>query len=465
MSIPHIRLNKKSATPLYRQLTDALKNLISQGKLLPDSKLPSIRQLAQALDVNTTTVVSAYKHLEQEMAVYSVVGSGTFVARQVAAPVEAPVFAGSIEGYINFADTATDVALFPVIAFRRTFDAVLERDGGLAFDCHDSRGFAPLRESLCRLLDGCVVESDCIQVISDVQQGIEIIANELLSPGDTVFVEGFTSQGAVGAFLSRRAQVIEMPLAKDGLDFTALEALLKKHRPKLIYVMPNFQTPTGITYSDESKARLLELAHNAGAYILEEDQFSDFYYDGIKRASLKAVDSCSRVIYVKGFSKTLVPGFRMGFIAYPKIMCTNTGLRPRDPSRNDTGCHFGSVAGYFQRAFDLFLRSGAYDLHMANLRSVYGRRYQKVEAAVKTYLAHLADFYMPCGGLSLWIMPYGVIGDYIEGFLQRKVIVSPGRLFSASGKNGFRISFSSVPEERIAEGIGIIAAVLEDRTI
>jgi len=454
MPIPHIRLDKKSATPLYRQVSSAIQNLISQGKLAPDTKLPSVRQLAQALDINTTTVVSAYKQLEQEMSVYSVVGSGTFVARQVvaSATLESHVSADNIEGYINFADTTTDAALFPVTAFRRAFDAVLDRDGGLAFECHDNRGFAPLRESLCRLLDGCTVEPNCIQIVPDSQQGIEIIANELLSPGDTVFVEGFTSQGGIEAFLSRRAQIVEMPLTKDGPDFVALDALLKKHRPKLIHVMPNFQTPTGATYSEESKAKLIQLAQSAGAYILEEDQLSDFYYDGVKRTSLKAIDSSSRVIYIKSFSKIISQGLGIGFIALPKDIGTPKLAPP-------------IVSGYIQRGFDLFLRSGAYDLHMANMRSVYGRRYQKMEAAAKAYLGHLGDFKLPGGGLSLWIKPFGVIGDYIEGFLQRKVVVSPGRIFSAGGgdADGFRISFASVPEERIAEGVGIIAAVLEER--
>jgi len=445
MSIPHISLDKKSAVPLYRQLSDAIQSLVAQGKLATGTKLPSIRQLAYGLDVNTTTVVSAYRHLEQEMTVYSVVGSGTFVARQAVKPVadEAPM--GNIEGFINFADTKTDGALFPVTAFRRAFDAVLDRDGGLAFDCTDSLGYAPLRDSFCNLLAGCA-EPGRIQVISDVRQGLEILANALLSPGDTVFIEKPASQGAMGAFLSKRVQIIEMPLAKDGPDFMALEALIKKHRPKLIYIMPNFQTPTGITYSNESKARLAGLAQAAGAYIVEEDQYSDFYYDGNKRTPLMAVGG--KVIYIKGFSKSLVPGLRMGFMAYPEGM---------DIPKGDA-----DVPGYFQRGFDLFLRSGAYDLHMANMRSVYGRRYQKLESAAKTYLAHLADFELPGGGLGLWVMPHMKQERlYIEGFLQRKVIVSPGRLFSSGDVGGFRINFAAVPEERIAEGIGIIASVLE----
>jgi len=457
MNIPHISLDKTSNVPLYRQLSDALQGLVAEGKLLPDTKLPSIRQLAQALDVNNTTIISAYKYLERKMAVYSVVGSGTYVAKPKSSPEpygEVPLLPDNIDGYINFADTTTDTTLFPVTAFRRAFDAVLDRDGGRVFDAHDNRGYKPLRDSLCQMIGdvGVKADADCIQVISDTQQGIELIADTLLEPGDTVFVEGPTSQVAVAAFLARDAKIIEMPLVKDGPDMAALEVLLKKHRPKLIYVMPNFQTPTGISYSDESSRRLLSLAYSADAYIIEDDQFSDFYYNGIKRTPLKALDDGCKVFYIKSFAKTLAAGLGMGFIVCPDAcaLAANTDI---------------GASGYIQRGFDLFLRSGAYELHMANMRSVYGRRYHKLVAAVNTYLGHLADFELPGGGLSLWICPRIVDKngrDYIEGFLQQKVIVSPGRLFAGAGGDlpGFRISFAAVDDERISEGIGVIASVL-----
>jgi len=438
MDFPKIKL-KKSSIPLYRQLCDAIKEL----RLPPDTRLPSIRQLARELDVNTTTVVSAYKELEREKVVYSVVGSGTFITPILSKPVseEIPVYA---EGYINFADNNIDKSLFPVMAFKRAFEAVLERDGGGAFGYDGARGFKPLRESFANLIG----ETDCIQVISDTHQRLEMIAHKLLSPGDTVLTEGYTAQSAVGAFFSRRAQIIEMPFTNDGFDFE----ILNKHRPKLIYVMPNFQTPTGITYSEKSKTRLLELSQAIGAYIIEEDQHSDLYYDSKKRTPLKTLDTEGRVIYIKGFSRTVMQG--IGFIAYPEELSSAF-------SEMET-----TVSGYIQRGFDLFIRSGAYELHLANMRTVYGRRYQKLEAAAKTYLAHLVDFELPGGGLSLWITPHTKkeAEDVIQGFLERGVIVSPGRLYTSKGGDvpSFRLSFASVPEEKIAEGIGIIASVLSE---
>ncbi|MCL2527453.1 MAG: PLP-dependent aminotransferase family protein [Defluviitaleaceae bacterium] len=449
MHIPHISLDKNSDIPLYRQLSDAIKEAVAQGKIAPDTKLPSIRQMARTLDVNNTTIVSAYKNLEREAAVYTIVGSGTFIA-QPELVVEAPSPPKVEAGFINFADTSTDMKLFPVTAFRRAFDAVLDRDGGNAFDCHDNQGYKPLRESLCQLLNsyGVKTEPDCMQVIPDAQQGLKYLTDAFIEPGDIVLAEKLTSQRAVAAFLSKRAQVIDIPLTQDGPDMEALETLIKKHKPKLIYVTPHFQTPTGISYSIEKQHRLLELVKNADTYIIEEDQYSDFYYDGIKRTPLKALDTSGKVFYIKSFSKTLVPGLRMGFMVCPKgAIAVGDDI---------------TASGYIQRGLDLFLRSGAYELHVANMRSIYGRRYNKIVAAVNTYLGHLADFKLPGGGLSLWVTPHTSQSDddYSASILQRQVVVSPGWLYSTAKENGFMISFAAVADDKIAEGIGVIASVL-----
>ena len=449
-----IPLDKSSDIPLYRQLSSAIIELIAQGKLSPDTKLPPIRQMAQALNVNNTTVVSAYKYLEQQAAVYTVVGSGTYVARSISVvtpPTQAlPVIT---DEYINFADMATEAALFPVAAFKRAFNAVIDKDGAAAFSHNDSSGYKPLKESICQLLEGLAIKAtpDQVHIISNVEEGLDALCRTLLSPGDTVFAERPASQGAIAAFKSRRVLIVEVPMAKEGPDFKTLETLLKKHRPRLFYVSPNYGQPLGICYSAENKRHLLELACEYDFYIVEEDQFGDFYYDGVRKTPLKALDYQDRVVYIKSFSRILTQGFGIGFIVWPGQM---------HEIRLDANV---SLPGYAQRAFDILIRSGDFEAHAANMRRYYGKRYQKMTTAACTYLAPLADFELPGGGLSLWITPRiphsSDIGDYTNKFLLRKVVVSPGRLFAAD-MPGFRISFAAVPEERIAEGIGVIASVL-----
>jgi len=448
-----IQLDKSSDIPLYRQLSSALIELIDQNKLKPDTKLPPIRQMARALDINGTTVISAYKYLERKTVVYSILGSGTYVARPMPA-VPSPVQAHPVisDNYINFTHMATEAALFPVAAFKRSFNSVMDKDGAAAFGYHDSRGYGPLRESLCKLLSGFEITAspDHVHVISGVEQGLNILANTLLTPGDTVFVERFASQNAVAAFLSRRAFVVEIPAVEDEPDFHNLEALLKKHKPKLIYISSNFQQPKGICYSSENKRHLLDLVYTYDVHVIEEDLLNDFYYDNKKRTTFKALDNQDKTIYVKNFSRTLMPGLGIGFMVCPGTLA-DTMLNIETPP-----------PGYTQRALDVFLRNGDYESHIANMRMIYGRRYQKITAAAGTYLTPFADFELPGGGLSLWITPRRSEADNYAGkFLQRKVIVTPGRLF-ANDMRGFRISFASVPEDRIAEGIGVIASVLHE---
>jgi len=443
----NILLDKASDIPLYHQLSNSLAELIIANKISADAKLPPIRQMARALDVNTTTVVNAYKKLEQRRLVYSITGSGTYAAKltHAATPHTQTPLIG--EDFINFAQTATEAAFFPVTAFKRAFDIVMDRDGGTAFGYHEAHGYDPLRESACKLIGDLGIKSSLenIHIISTAKHGLDIMASTLLSAGDMVFVEQPASHVAVAAFAGVFAKIIEMPMAKDGPDFVNLEVLLKKHRPKLFYVTPNYQHPKGICYSYESKRRLLQLAHEIDAYIIEEDQLSDFYYDGSIKTPLKALDDEGRVIFIKGFSRILTPGIGIGF-----LVC-HSNITATKPYENNP-------PGYTQRVFDCFLRSGDYELHTANMRTMYARRYLKMTTAVSTYLAPFADFVLPGGGLSLWVTPH-VPGDYTGLFIKKKIAVSPGQLFSAD-MQGFRLSFAAVSEDRIAEGIGAIASVL-----
>lgn len=460
----NIILDKNSANPLYRQLSDALQALIEDGTLAPDVKLPPIRTMAKNLDVNTITVVSAYKNLEIKKLVYSTIGSGTYVSKITAQPLPVQanenkftIRAENASGMINFADSATDSSLFPVGAFRRAFEDVLEKDGGAAFDYHDSRGYYPLREQLCEYLDESSVkaQSENIQIISGAQQGLDILAKTLLGPGDAALIEQPAFYGAAGAFASRGARIYEMPMLSDGPDMDKAEALIKQYRPKCVYVMPNFQTPTGVSYSAEKKRRLLELAYQNETYIIEDDNQNDFYYDGKRRVPLKALDYRNRVVYIKSFSKILMPGLRIGFMALPMKLAVTTAKRNTDVE----------TSGFIQRAFDAYLRSGGFSDHGYYIRAKYGMRYRTVLSAINENLSYSVSFTPPGGGLSFWLSPLnekwvGNTDELCEAIAEKGVLMTPGNVFSAGCANFFRISFAAAPENKLAEGIAAAAAVI-----
>jgi DNA-binding transcriptional MocR family regulator len=220
--------------------------------------------------------------------------------------------------------------------------------------------------------------------------------------------------------------------------------------------MPNFQTPTGISYSLEKKRKLLELAYQYDMYIIEEDNQNDFYYTGKKPVPLKALDYRSRVIYIKSFSKVLMPGLRMGFMALPKKLAVTTVKRNTDIA----------TSGYIQRALDVYMRGGGMEAHGRFIRAVYGKRYKTALGALIKHLSPYIHFWAPGGGLSLWAeLTHTRWAQSAEKFcaavLEQQVILTPGSIFSDTADNAFRISFAAVDEERIAKGIEIIASVLE----
>ncbi|MCL1884313.1 MAG: PLP-dependent aminotransferase family protein [Defluviitaleaceae bacterium] len=442
-----LRLDKNCQTPLYKQLGDAISAKITQGEFLPNERLPAIRTLALELEVNNTTIISAYKYLEQRNAVYSITGSGTYVK-----PTENPIRQElpKFTDCINFATTSTDSELFPLRDFRNAFDSVLARDGAKAFDYAGWRGYAPLREVISQMLlkSEIISSPKNIQIIPDTNTGISLVADALLGAGDAVIIESPAPQRTMAIFAARGVKILEVPLDKNGLDMEQFSFLAEKYMPKLFFLTPTYQNPTGLCYTEHTKEKILELAHKINAYIIEEDNFSDFYYFE-KPKTLKAADVHERVIYIKSFDKVLTSGIA-GFIAFPKKI---RNLRDS-----------GGASGYIQRSLDYYFRDDKFDEHLAKMRENYAGRYNRAIMATETFLSPYASFIKPNGGLSLWVTLKGKHGNYIDKFSKHKVIVSPGDMFwiKPSLNKSFRLSFASASEDEISRGVGIIASVLND---
>jgi DNA-binding transcriptional MocR family regulator len=261
----------------------------------------------------------------------------------------------------------------------------------------------------------------------------------LINPGDTVALESPSPQGIAAAFASRGAKILEIPIVGKNLNLDNIKFCSKK--PKVFYLTHPYQSPTGLCYNNEDKAEILKLAHNLNAYIIEEDTYSDFFY-GTRPVPLKAADIFNRVIYIKSFDKILAPGLAGCMVCPTEII-----NRLQDTS---------GASGYIQRSLDFYLRNCDFNAFCAKMRSSYNRRYKRAVSAAETFLAPMS-FIKPQGGLSLWITG----NDCFNELYKRKVLVSPGELFSS--KTHFRISFANASEDEISTGIGIIASVLKGR--
>jgi DNA-binding transcriptional MocR family regulator len=451
-----IHLQRDSHQPLYTQIVAALSQAIDSGVLAPGARLPSIRALARRLEVNVVTVVTAYKELELGGYIWSRVGSGTFV--RTAPPAETTRQIYIPHHGINFASATPTPEIFPADDFKRLLNQVLDRDGGHAFGYQESQGWPPLRESMAQYLakNGIRSSVENIHIISGAQQGIDLAAKILVNQNDTIFVEEPTYHGAIASFQSRGARIIPIPLENNGPNLKILRHQLRRHRPKLFYAMPNFQNPTGYSYSRQKKQALLDLAREHQFAVVEDDYLSELSFQGPPAPrTLKAMDKEDQVVYIKSFSKILMPGLRLGLLVAPAHLNQSLGAAKQFSDI--------SSSGLLQRTLDLYLREEAWLAHLEKLRRIYSARYQRAEAELRRHLPQLR-FTAPGGGLHIWLqLPQGMNGDELyRHCLREEVLITPGSYFSPGGsyRQYFRLSYAAVTQEEISRGIEIMGKIL-----
>lgn len=462
-----VELDKNSNKPLYIQLADNIKKIIEDKVFQKNEKLPSIRNLAKQLEVNNITIVNAYKLLEQEGYVYSKKGSGTYVnnlhenlnlnylADENMELMNSGILSLSKDS-INFASVSPTPELFPVDEFKQVLIEVLNRDRGKAFVYPEINGYGPLRESIsCFLKENYYINTkpSQIQIISGGQQGIDLIAKTLIQPGDYVFLEDPTYSGAVAAFKSRGAKMIGIPMKEDGIDLETLKKYIEIYHPKFLYTMPNYQSPTTYSYSEEKRKKLIELAYKNKLYIIEDDFLSDLSYK-YKKLPLKSIDEQDQIIYIKSFSKILMPGLRLGFLITPEKLFKDI-IKAKHTADI-------SSSGFIQRAFDLYLRENFWKTHIGKVKKDYNEKYKLIVKEIKSLEKYGVSFKEPNGGLSLWLkLPKDINSvELYNKCANNNVTIVPGDIFFLEGceeeRNFIRLSFGSVDKKEIAEGISII---------
>lgn len=449
-----VKLNKAHSEHLYVQLFKSLRALIFNGMLPPHEKLPPIRKMAELLDVNNVTVVNAYKLLEDELLVYKKIGSGTFVAPVSEEPEEGLVKVQPQRVPYDFTISSPTADLFPVDDFKLVLNEVLERDKGFAFGYQESKGFLPLRQSLCQYLEAqsIVVGPESLQIISGAQQGIDLVSKALLDYGDAVVVEAPTYTGAIANFKLKGATIIEVPLESDGLAIEHLESLLKRQRIKLLYLMPNCQNPTGISYSEAKRERLIALSKQYNFWIVEDDYASDLHYGQMRFRSLKHLSDSDKIIHIKSFSKVLMPGLRLGFMIVPPALAEAIGMAKHTADI--------STSGLIQRAFDLYIRKGFWDKQMQTMRALFEKRYLCAKAILSEGLPEGVSFIDPQGGYNFWItLPEGYSADELAWKLSEQgVAVVAGSVFyhTQMKSTSFRISIAGLETDQIETGLYLL---------
>jgi 2-aminoadipate transaminase len=362
---------------------------------------------------------------------------------------------------LSFAGGLPAPELFPVEAIAEAHAEVLANEGRAALQYSTTEGYGPLREWVAARLGrrGIRVTADQVLITNGSQQGIDLVARVLLDPGDAVAVENPSYLAALQTFSGCEATFLPIPSDDDGMDVEALEEVLAKRAPKLIYVVPEFHNPKGTTLSSERRRHLVRLAQQHRIPVLEDDPYGELRFRGEAPPPLAAIDDGGVVIHLGTFSKTLAPGMRLGWLVGPKEV-----VRAVTIAKQAADLHTATLA---QRAASVLLSRFDYDGHLARLRAVYGERCVAMLGALLRHLPQGARWTRPDGGLFIWAaLPFGLHADEIfADALREKVAFVPGSAFYADEprREMLRLNYSNRPPELIEEGIARLGRVVRQR--
>lgn len=481
-----IKIDKASQTPVYYQIRNQIRAMIFSGILAPGSLLPPERKLADSLGLNRSTVLAAYRELKADGLVDSHVGKGTVVlsvmneVTESHSEYEAPLYRqffsslserasdpflkelleiANREDVISFSAGISAIETDPVEAFRGMEEELMRQPGHLALKHTPTEGFWSLREQICCLMQkrGVLCHPEEIMVLSGSQQGIEIAARVFVDPGDVVIVEEPSFFSALQIFSTAGARIIGVPVDEHGMRMDVLEQTLSRHKPKLIYTMPTYQNPSGLSMSMDRRKKLLELAYRKKVLILEDDPYGEIIYEGVKKPTLKEMDPYGHVIYLSTFSKILFPGIRIGFMAAPRPVIHQFAM-----FKQLQDLHANSIS---QWIVERFLKSGRYDEHVQRLcREYREKRDIMIEALMASPVSGL-EFIKPTGGFYLWCrLPEGVPNMMLlNTAAEMGVSYVPGTAFYLGGRGGhyMRLNFTFPSIEAIPIGIARLKSAIE----
>jgi len=489
--IQGLKIDPENGVPVYRQIADEIRAAALDGRLPSGHRLPPTRDLARHLGVNRNTVVAAYDWLATEGFVRSHTGRGTFLvggadanaagrddvtddaailpgfARAVLGPVVGNLLsvyraAISTEG-ISFAGAYPAKDLIPVEAFRAAMSEVLAESASEVLSYGPTAGHTALRGVIADDMraKGSKVGAEDILIANGSQQGIDLIFRAFLDPGDPVVVEEPTYTGARSVLHSLGARPVGVAVDEEGIRTDLLEAALERHRPRLIYVQPTFHNPTTTVLSEARRRELLSLAARFRCLIVEDDWAGDLRFEGTELPTLHAQDGGRRVIYVSTFSKKLLPGLRVGWVAAPPAV-----LERLITLKQIEDC---GTSPLVQAALHAFLAAGGLGTHLRRARPAYRERRDAMLHALTRHFPRGAAWAKPVGGLFVWVtLPEGVdSGDLLVDARARGVLFNEGDLFHADGggRRTLRLSYGGVSTGQIQTGIEILGQLAKERDL
>ena len=490
-----VKLDRGSSEPVYRQIIRAITEMVDSGVLEAGDRLPSSRDLAKELGVTRKTVITAYQELVALQYFDATIGSGTYVSaikgkkkKQASAEESYPApafdegerpeelagmnwgefkFAGEFfaiprknqslykgtDGFISFAKALPDHGQFPYERIKKIASRMLWYPKEEFFNYGHPQGYQPLVRWISQCLAAEQVDmregrNDVI-VCGGFQLALSLLLTFLSRNGRKVAVEDPTYTSILNSLIARGMGYVGIPVEKDGMNLDRLEKALKKNEIGSIITIPTIHNPTGVIMSLEKRRKLLRLASKYQVPVIEDIYLMFLGHDGKRLPSLKALDASGYVFQIGSFSKSFLPGLRIGWITCPSEVALPLVKLKRATDQGDSF--------FLQTLLHEFILKGYFDMHVRKARRIYDGRRAIMAAELSKQMPGDVTWEIPGGGLSFWLsLPdgYNSRGLY-EHALAKGLEIAPGNFFNAQKRDseGFRLAFSMLSQQSIIEGV------------
>jgi GntR family transcriptional regulator/MocR family aminotransferase len=480
---PLITVDRKSAIPLYQQIYDSFRAKIMNGELRPGEAAPSTRELARELRISRLPVLNAYAQLVAEGHFETRMGSGTFVARTIRLPArsESTTRSGTAARLKSICAKAKavpkferpswaerlgpfqvgqpELKSFPVHIWSRLLSRYSRELRVSALQYGSPMGLESLRELLAAYLRtsrGVRCGSEQIMIVNGSQQALDLVTRVLLDPGAAAWVEEPGYWLVHHVLASAGCKAVPVPVDLEGLNVAA--GIKLKAKAKVAFVAPSHQYPLGVTMSATRRFQLLEWAHKAGSWIVEDDYDSEYRYDTMPIASLQGLDVNSRVIYTGTLSKVLFPALRLGYMVIPEDLVERfTAVRQAIDI-----CPSHAA----QAVLAAFIREGHFARHIRNMRKLYEDRRRVLIGEIEAQFGSSYQIMGAAAGMHMALLFGTEICDtrVATAAAERKLLVSPLSLsyIGRTARQGLVLGFGNSPSTQIPGAVRLLKDVIRD---
>jgi len=471
--------NKSSPVPLHKQITDFIKEKISNGEWTIGYKLPPQRTLAKALGVNRSTVVTAFDELIAEGLIEGKSGSGTRVVNNtwnLLATTPPPDWSSYVNlgihkpnlptiQEINQAEFTSNIIrlgtgelspdLIPSISMKKVFNELSNRD--ISYGYEEPKGLLPLREQIATYLNtiGISASSSSILIVSGALQALHLISVGLLHKGSTVLTEKPSYLHSLNVFQSAGMRLVGIPLDNEGIQANQIPKYKKQHSAALLYTIPSFHNPTGTLMTVERRNQLFNICQQEQLPLIEDDVYRELWFDEYPPQPIKAFDRNGLVLYLGSLSKSLSPGLRIGWIVGPEPVVEHLADIKMQTDYGSSSISQWAAVEWFS--------SGLYFKHLNEVRKQLKIRRDFTLDILNKYFSDLAVWEKPTGGFFIWLrlLPSLSIRKLFEIALKEGILLNPGNVYDHQAEQYLRISYSFASLTNIEDGLRRLSKIVK----